>query len=60
MQLILANLCAIAAILWIIALVFNWTNNRLRNWEAILYSATAIFFMFLTYHHCILWVVWAP
>ena len=60
MQLILTILCGISAVIWVFVLVVKCQDGTARNWEKVFYAASIIFNLFLTYHHCILWEVWAP
>ena len=60
MQLILTILCGISAVIWAFVLVVECQDGSARNWEKGFYAASVIFNLFLTYHHYILWTVWAP
>ena len=60
MQLILAILCGISAVIWAFVLVVKYQDGTARNWERVFYAASIVFNLFLAYHHFVLWEVWAP
>ena len=60
MQLILTILCGISAVIWAFVLVVKSRDDTARNWERVFYAASIVFNLFLTYHHFVLWTVWAP
>lgn len=54
MQLILAILCGISAVIWAFVLVVKCQDGTARNWERVFYAASIVFNLFLAYHHFVL------